>query len=423
MSLNERDPGRLTPVAATEKARMVSQALADAARRARFSMRSRRRLQGGGFAARRGARILRIAAWISFCLMVALPTMAAAVYFGLLASDQYVSEFKFTVAGAEPAPLDPLGALTGMPDASIVQDTQIVVTHLGSRAAVEALERDIGLRTKYSAANIDWWARFNPAKPIEKFVRYWNGMLDATIKMPAGIVEVKIRAFRPEDAIAISSAALSISEALINDLNDRMNRDALSSAESELTRARERLTKARLQLEAARNEEGLLTVQRSADGIGQLLNESKGSLLRLQQEYNAQAKAVSEQAPQMQALRARIAAAKAQVTELEAKVTNGPGASGLAEPTLSRLMTRFSELDLEKQISERLYDGAVAALEAARMNAERKAMYLKPFVQPTMPQDAAYPRRSLNIFLTLLASLATWGALLGLASLIRNHMA
>ena len=164
-------------------------------------------------------------------------------------------------------------------------------------------------------------------------------------------------------------------------------------------------------------------MQRSADGIGQLLNESKGSLLRLQQEYNAQAKAVSEQAPQMQALRARIAAAKAQVTELEAKVTNGTGASGLAEPTLSRLMTRFSELDLEKQISERLYDGAVAALEAARMNAERKAMYLKPFVQPTMPQDAAYPRRSLNIFLTLLASLATWGALLGLASLIRNHMA
>jgi len=95
----------------------------------------------------------------------------------------------------------------------------------------------------------------------------------------------------------------------------------------------------------------------------------------------------------------------------------------VAEPSLSKLMTRFSGLDLEKQISERLYEGAVAALEAARMNAERKAMYLKPFVQPTLPEDATLPRRTRNIFLTLLVCLLAWGALLGLTRLIRNHMA
>lgn len=423
MSLNEQDPGQLQTLSATEKARLVSQALSDAARRARFSIRSRRRLQGGGFQARSGQRLFRIARWISFCLMVALPTLGACVYFGMMASNQYVAEFKFTVAGAEPAPLDKIGALTGIPSVSLVQDTQIVVNHLSSRAAVEALERDVGLRAKYSGANIDWWARFNPAKPIEKLVRYWNGMIEAAIKMPAGIVEVKIRAFHPDDALAISRATLSISEALINDINDRMNKDALSAAESELARAKDRLSKARSQLEAARNEEGMLTVQRSADGLGQLLTESRGSLLKLQQDYNAQAKAVSPQAPQMQALQARISAAKAQIAELEAKVTPMPGAPALAEATLSRVMTRFSELDLEKQIAERLYDGAIAGLEAARVNAERKTMYLKPFVQPTLPEDATYPRRALNIFLTVLASLSCWGALLGLAGLVRNHMA
>lgn len=423
MRSNDREPGNLQPISPLQRAGLVSQALSDAARRARFSMRSRRRLQGGGFQARRGDRFFHIASWISFWLMVALPTTGAAFYFGLLASDQYVSEFKFTVAGAEPAPLDTLGTLTGLADISVLQDTQIVVNHLSSRAVVEALERDVSLRAKYSDRSIDWWARFNPDKPIEKLVRYWNGMLDASIKMPAGIVEVKVRAFHPGDALAISRAALSISEDLINELNQRMSLDALSSAERELTRAKQRLTKARLQLEMARNEEGLLTVQQSATGIGQLLADSKGALLKLQQEYNAQLKSVSEQAPQIKALRSRINAGNAQIKDLEAKVTGGQDSAPMSEPTLSRLMTRFSELDLEKQVSERLYDGAVNALEAARMNAERKTMYLKPFVQPTLPEDATYPRRSLNIILILFGTLTLWGGLMGISGLVRNHMA
>ena len=423
MSPDEHEPGSLQPVSPAQKARLVSEALSDAARRARFSMRSRRRLQGGGFQARRGDRLFRAAAWISFWLMVALPTAGATVYFGLVASDQYVAEFKFTVAGAEPAPIDTVGAMTGIPDVSVIQDAQIVVNHLGSRAAVEALEHAVGIRAKYSDPSIDWWARFNADKPIEKLVRYCNSMIEASIKMPAGIIDVKIRAFRPEDALAISRATLSISEDLINELNERMNKDALTSAESDLNRAKERLARARLQLEAARNEEGLLTVQRTAEGLGQLLTESKSSLLKLQQEYNAQIRAVSEQAPQMQALRARINAAKAQIAELEAKFTRGTESPQMAESVLSRVMTRFSELDLEKQVSERLYDGAISALEAARMNAERKTMYLKPFVQPTLPEDAAYPRRGLSVLLALLGTLALWGSLMGLMGLIRNHMA
>jgi hypothetical protein len=70
--------------------------------------------------------------------------------------------------------------------------------------------------------------------------------------MPAGIVDVKIRAFTPDDALAIGRAALEISETLINDLNDRMNRDALANAESEVERASARLAQSRLALETAR---------------------------------------------------------------------------------------------------------------------------------------------------------------------------
>ena len=421
MSIDDERPNGGRSMTPFERARLVSEALSDAARRARFSTRSKKRLLGGGFHARQGQSLFHWLGVISFWLIFVVPSATAAVYYGLIASDQYVAEFKFTVAGATP-PMDGIGAITGIPAVTLIQDTQIVMNHIETRAAVESIEQKIGLRKRFTSDEIDWISRFNAGKPIEKFVRYWNSMIDTTIRMPAGIVEVKIRAFTPRDAMEVARATLQVSEELINDLNERMNRDALNSAEGEVERASQRLAKARIALERAQNEEGLLDVRRTAEGLDSLISESTSTLLKLQQEYNAQLKVVKDNAPQMQALKARIAGAQAQIDELRARVTTS-STSALNESSLSRLMIRFSELDLERQISEKLYTGALASLEAARITAERKRMYLNTFVQPSLPEEARYPRRGLMIFFVMFGSFALWGAMIGSAALIRNHMA
>jgi capsular polysaccharide transport system permease protein len=86
-------------------------------------------------------------------------------------------------------------------------------------------------------------------------------------------------------------------------------------------------------------------------------------------------------------------------------------------------MTKFSELDLERQIAERLYSGAAASLEIARLTAERKMMYINAFVKPVVPQESQFPRRFLYSFLICISSLTLWGICCGLVVLIRNHMA
>jgi capsular polysaccharide transport system permease protein len=408
-----------TNAGALERARVMSQALADAARRARFSTRSRRTLESGGFRARRGARAMRIFRIASFVLMVVVPGLAAAAYYGLLASDQYVAEAQFTVMGGEvPAP-DAIATMTGIPAAAIVQDTQIVINFIHSRAAVEKLETNVGLRERYSRNDIDVLARFNPDKPIEKLVSYWRRMTDATIIMPAGIVDFRVRAFTPEDARAIGDDVLSISEQLVNELNARMNADAVKDAEQELKRTAERLTAARSALETARNDQGILDAVKSADAVNKLVTDLRGQVARMQQEYDAQLRAVLPTAPQMRTLKARIESGQAQIAQLEASLT----AKDPASRTLSTSMTKFAELDLEHQIAERLYSGAAASLELAKLMGERKRMYLNTFVRPVAPQEARYPKRILYTAAVVLGSLAAWGALVGGVAAARNHMA
>jgi capsular polysaccharide transport system permease protein len=409
-------------VTALEKIRLVSQALSDAARRTRMSSRGRRAYSGGGFQARRGARLMRLAIIASFCIIVVVPSVSGAIYYAFIASDQFVAEADFTVSGGEAPPIDGLGALTGIPALAVIQDTQIVTNYIHSRAGLESLEKLLPIKELYASPAADRLSRFDPKKPIEKFVRYWEKMSEASIKMPAGIVELKIRAFTPQDSEWIARAVLQTCEALINDMNDRMNHDAVVNAEQELERTAQRLTKARAALEEARNDTGLLDTVKAAEGLNKLATETKAGLLKLQEEYRTQLNYVSQSAPQMLAMKSRIEVTQNQVAEIESKLTTTQ-LSPDNQPTIAGSMTKFGELDLERQVAEHLYAGAATSLEVARLNAERKMMYLKTFVNPVAPQEATYPRRALYSFLIFAGSTMLWAVLCGLGATVRNHMA
>ena len=203
------------PASALERAQAVSKALTDAARRARFSVRARGAYRGGSFEARAGAKFIRFVTITLFVMMVAVPDLVATVYFGLIASDQYVSEAKFTVSSAAIPKMDGLGSVTGVPPVLIVQDTQVVTNYIVSRAMVEQLERTVDLRGAYSSKSIDWWARFRKDRPIEKFTDYWEKMCNASISFPSGIVTLTVRAFTPGDAKRIAEKRYGLSAAAV----------------------------------------------------------------------------------------------------------------------------------------------------------------------------------------------------------------
>ncbi|MBV1703869.1 MAG: lipopolysaccharide biosynthesis protein [Hyphomicrobiales bacterium] len=406
---------------ALDRARIVSTALADAARRARFSARSRRAMSGGGFGAREGAKLMRAFAWATFALFVAIPTAAAAIYYGFVASDQYVSTAKFTViGGVVPAP-DGIAKLTGIPAAAIVQDTQVIVDYLGSRAAAEDLQKKADIAGAYSGPSVDFLSRLDPNGPVEELVRYWRKMIGVSIAMPAGVVTLNVGAYSPRDAKRIAGAAIASSEKLINDLNARLDAGEVATAEREFKAAADRLAAARAALENARNSSGILSATAAADALSKLVTEVRAQVLAMQRQYQANLATVSPSAPQMKDLKLRIDAGEAQIADLQGKITaaNGSAAGGV----LSKSLSTFSELDLENTIAERLYAGAAATLELAKLTAEHKLMYLNVFVDPTDPQEPTYPRRGLDVGIALAAGLAAWGAVYGTVATARNHMA
>jgi capsular polysaccharide transport system permease protein len=407
---------------ALARAQRVQAALAESVRRARQSSKRRKSYDTAVFSRRKGARVAAIAYALAFVLLFVFPIAIATVYFVFVASPQYQVEARFTVQGGEARKLDGIGVLTGLPSITIIQDTQIIANYIRSRAMVEELQERIDLRRIYGSRTIDWFARFDSEKPIERLLDYWKSVVDVSIQLPGGIVIVTIKAFSPEDALLVGRTVLELSEKLVNKTNQRMLKDNLDSAKLELERAAVRLGHARQALETARNAEGILDVGLASRALTDLTTGLKGDLLKLQQEYASQSRSVSKEAPQMRALESRIAAISLQIRDLEAKMTN-LGSPRSANPSLSGSFTKFAELELERKIAEQHYGSTVAALEVARTIAERRLVYLQIFVHPSLPQASEYPRRTVSILVVAGIAFMTWAVLVGGITLARNHMA
>ncbi len=331
----------------------------------------------------------RLPLMASFIAIVGLPTLLAAIYFGLFASSQYVSEARFAVRSAEHAGVNLSGvsALKGMAE---VQDSLIIADYLKSLAVVEALEEKIRLRELFSRSGIDWFSRFNPDRPIERLERTWRSQIDTAIESPSGIITVKVWAFSPEDSLKIAQAIVSLSEDMVNKLNARTREDAIAQSQAELARSEDRLRKARAAVRDLRNEVGVIDPVRANEGIGKLIGELESDLALIDQEIGTARRTLGPGAPQFAVLEARRQAIRDNIAALKARLTAPAGAD---KDTLSAVMTRYDTLDLERQIAEKQYTADAAALEEARVVSERQGMYLATFVKPVPAQEADWPHR------------------------------
>lgn len=412
--------------ATLEDAQARSQAIARALRRAaRKAGAPTSIISGGaGFRASKKDRAFRIALVVSFMLVAFLPFVAESVYWGLVASRQYSTEMKFAVrssdsqSGSE-ALAGVLGGLAGA-GGPHAQDTQIVANYIRSRAMVEALDASLDLRRIYARDDADYFSRFDPEEPVEELEKYWGKRVDTRVEPLSNIISVDVRAFTPEDSLALAKKIVELSEKLVNDLSTRSRRDALAQARNELERAEQRLRAATAAMRDTRDAEGVLDANAAADAINKLITELRLDMSRAVQDLASLGRAATE-SPQARVLRARIASIKAQIDDYSTQIAgaekrDGPGSIAARAGQLSRTQV---ELDLMRQ----QYARAAATFESARADMDTQHAYLVSFVTPALAQKSTYPRRWWQWSIVVIPCLLGWGVLAGVALLVRDHMA
>lgn len=404
-----------------DEAQQVAGAVSRALRRAARTARAPASIVsgGGGARLRKGDRAFRLGILISFLMMFGLPLLAESFYWGLVASKQYSTELKFAVRAGQSSPLDALGGLFGIGASQKSQDTQIIADYITSRSMVEELEKNLDVRRMFSYSDIDYFSRFDNGRPIEDLVKYWRKRVDVKVDTLSGIVNVDVRAFTPEDSLAIGDCILKLSEVLVNDLSARSRRDALADSRLELERAESRLKTATDAMRDTRNSEGVLDAKAAAESLDRIVATLRLERAKLEQDLAGQSMPAAS-SPATRVLRARIAAISGQIDDYNRQIAGvQTQAGGSMADRLGELSRQQIELDLARQ----RYAQAAAFFQNARVNLETQQAYLITSTRPTLAQDSTYPRRWWEWSIVVFPSLILWVLAAAIAFLVRDNMA
>jgi len=337
-----------------------------------------------------------------FFLFVGVPTLLSAVYYGLIASDIYVSQSSFVIKspGQKAVPTVSLANLVQTSGLSAGQEqTKEVVEYLRSRNALLDLQKQVDVRKKFSPRSADFLSRFPaPFKSdtFESLYRYYGSMVGTDVDPDSGLAVLQVKAFSPDDAYGMNSRLLDLSESLVNRLNQRAEGRAIEEAERRVREAEARVRSARIALSVYRNSEELIDPTKQATGVLDISNKLIGEQAALQAQLDLMRR-VAPRNPAIPAIENRIVAVSREVATQNGRAVGTP--TGIASK-----LSAYEKLNVEQEFATQMLTAANTALEQARTDAEKQQFYVERVVEPNRPDLPILPERLKHV-LVIFASL------------------
>ncbi len=348
---------------------------------------------------------------------VVVPTVLATVYFGFIASDVYVSESRFVVRSpqrqGQSGSLSALLQGTGFSRAQ--DDTYPVIDYIESRDALKELNRGNYILDAYGNRG-DLLSRFLRQfdDSFEALWKYYNKRVVAVeFDTTSAITTLQVRSFTSQDAVKINESLLELSEHLINRMNERAAKDMVQFARGEVDAATVKAKDAAAALAAYRKSNTVFDPERQSALQLQQVTALQAQLFSAQTQLS-QLQAIAPQNPQIPVLKTNIAAVEKQIQEATGGVAGAKG-------SLSDKASSYTRLQLDSQFADKQLASAMAALENARAEAQRKQLYLERLVEPNQPDVAIEPKRLKRIFEVFALGMIAWGVLSLLVTGVREH--
>lgn len=341
-----------------------------------------------------------------FLIFVALPTLLAMLYYGLIASDIYVSESRFVIKSpdqkrGQTSTLANLVQTTGLSGGQ--EQTNEVLTYVRSRDALKALEKNVDVKDKFATSQADMLSRFPlpfSDNSFESLFKYYGKRVDALMDTEAGTAVIKVEAFTPQDAYIINRQLLDLSEALVNRLNERARTKGIVEAQRQVDLATQRARNSRISLAQYRNAKSLIDPEKQAVGVLEISNSMIGERAALQAQLDIMQR-LTPNNPSIPAMRDRIKAISVQISSQDSRIV-GTG-SGIASQ-----LGGYENLLVEQEFATESLTSANAALVQARAEAQRQQFYLERVVDPNTPDIPLLPKRFINILIVFAASLCLY---------------
>lgn len=352
-----------------------------------------------------------------FIVTVLVPVLISVLYFGVFASDVYVSESRFVVRSPDKPAASGLGTILASAGFATAGDEVFAAqSYASSRDALRAINPKGAFEKAYSRPEIFVLDRFNPfgiAGSFEDLYKYFVGKLTLVNDSTTSITTLTVRAYTARDAQRFNEQLLMLSENTVNRLNERGRRDLVVYAEREVDAAKDQSQAASLALASYRNQSGVIDPEKQAEIQMQMVSKLQDVMIAAKSEL-AQLQRFTPENPRIPVVRSQLATVQGEIDQELGRVVGN-------RRSLAAGAVRYQRLLLETQFADKQLSAALASLETARNESRRQQAYVERIVEPNLPDAPIEPRRLRAILATLALGLIAYGILRMLLAGVKEH--
>lgn len=346
-------------------------------------------------------------------------SLLSAIYWGVIASDRYVSEahiiIQQTDLGSNNQSVD-LGSLLGAGGGASRTDQLFLRDHLLSIDMLKKLDTELNLRAHYSDWQRDPLSRmWFEDTPMEWFHNYYLSRVSVELDDYSGILVIKTQAYGPKMAYAISTMLVEEGERFMNAMSHSLAREQVGFLEKQVASMNERTLQARQAVLEYQDQQGLASPQDTAENFVTIVNQLEGKLTDLQTRRAAMLGYLMPGSSNIVDLNMQIAAVERQIIREQKRLASPKG------KTLNRTVEEFQRLQMNAEFIQDVYKTTLAALERGRVEATRILKKVSVLQSPSEPQYPLEPRRIYSTIVFILGALMIAGIAHLLAAIIRDH--
>ncbi|WP_225759642.1 sugar transporter [Leclercia sp. Marseille-Q4284] len=347
--------------------------------------------------------------WVVACFAI------AALYFCVIVSDRYVSRAQLVVKQADQIKMLPDAlSMLGI-GGSNHEDILIIQDYLKSPDLLDKLDKELGLKAHYQSHSVDYFSRLPDNVSREEFIKYYRQHLSLHLDELSGVLTIELQAFDPAYGKRVVALMLQESDRFINKLGHQVALEQLAFVEKEVDRAYQRVQTEKAKVLDFQNNHHLISPESTSSARLGVVSQIEAQLAQQQAQLKQLQSYMKETAPAVVSVQARVDALTQQLAQEQSRLT------GADKDAMNEVTARYMDVQTQATLAADLYKTGLISLEQARVEAYRKLKHLLVISQPTLAEDAEYPRRLYNLLTTGVLLCLLYGLIvMGIATL-REH--
>ncbi|HAU5823333.1 TPA: sugar transporter, partial [Citrobacter freundii] len=295
------------------------------------------------------------------------------------------------------------------------QDILLIQDYLKSADLLDKVDKELGLKAHYQSHKVDYFSRLPDNVTREEFLKYYREHLSLHLDELSGVLTIELQAFDPVYGQRVVSLMLKESEGFINQLGHQVALEQLAFVEKEVDRAYQRVQTEKAKVLEFQNSHHLISPESTSKARLTVVSQIEGELARQQAQLKQLQSYMKETAPAVVSVKSRVEALTLQLAQEQSRLT------GADKDAMNEITARYLDVQTKASLAADLYKTGLISLEQAKVEAYRKLKHLLVISQPTLAEDAEYPRRLYNLATIGVLLCLLYGLIvMGLATL-REH--